>query len=193
MKTTSKTISLRKGAILAYFLFYSFTSQLLAQSFSFSAGPNLSVQRDAHATAMLPNGKILVIGGSNGEVTTVVYYKSCSLYNPETNAFETVFALGYQQVCIVGSDCNELTTTIVADAFSALQTNDFVIGPSTDGGYYLLGMQQLLHPLFININWSTDVVLSQTIHAIHNAEKSYFLLPALTDIDEEVSVPAEWL
>ena len=115
------------------------------------------------------------------------------LGNRITHAFEIVFTLGYQQVCIVGSDCNELTNTIITNAFAALQTNDFVIGPSTDGGYYLLGMQQLLHPLFINIHWSTDVVLSQTIHAIHNAEKTYFLLPALTDIDEEVNVPAEWL
>jgi rSAM/selenodomain-associated transferase 1 len=101
------------------------------------------------------------------------------------NAFELLFSKGYQKLCIIGSDCMGLTSNHIEDAFAALDMNDMVIGPSTDGGYYLLGMKELFTELFSNKLWSTDSVLPETIKNIKSAGKTFHLLRALTDIDTE--------
>jgi len=60
-----------------------------------------------------------------------------------------------------------------------------VIGPATDGGYYLLGMKKVYPYLFQNMKWSTDKILQQTIDLCNIHQLSYFLLPELSDIDEK--------
>ena len=67
------------------------------------------------------------------------------------------------------------------EAFSALNTNDFVIGPAEDGGYYLLGMRSLKAELFQNKNWGTSSVLKDTLSNLKN-EKLH-LLQQKNDID----------
>ena len=98
-------------------------------------------------------------------------------------AFFDLFQQGYSKVIIIGSDCPELTSFIIEDAFDKLYTSDVVIGPSTDGGYYLLGLTKLVPPLFTNKQWSTDTVLADTINDIDHLRKSYSLLTELSDID----------
>ncbi len=100
-------------------------------------------------------------------------------------AFEHGFAQGYQRVCIIGSDCYELTTAILKQAFEQLDTYDLVIGPSTDGGYYLLGMNRLYPTLFENKTWSTDTVAAATLQDARSLQLRWFELPTLTDVDEE--------
>lgn len=84
---------------------------------------------------------------------------------------------------IIGSDCPELTPAILHEAQDALQQHDFVIGPATDGGYYLLGMNHLDTTLFQNMPWSTDQVFEETIRRIETSNSSYHVLPTLSDID----------
>ena len=100
------------------------------------------------------------------------------------NAFRTILALNYDKVLIIGTDCYALENKHLEQAFEALNQNEIVIGPSNDGGYYLLGMKQLFSPLFENKMWSTPEVFPATIHDCKNADKSFSLLPILTDIDE---------
>ena len=100
-------------------------------------------------------------------------------------AFEQAFAVGFEQVCIMGSDCYELTEAIILQAFEKLERNDVVIGPAEDGGYYLLGMKELHHSFFTGKNWSTDSVLSDTLDNIKAKGQTVALLPQLTDVDEE--------
>lgn len=100
-------------------------------------------------------------------------------------AFKERLESGYKKVCIIGSDCYELTTEIIEQAFVELEQHDVVIGPSTDGGYYLLGMKKLYPDLFRNKNWSTARVLEQTIESIKKEGLSCYILPELTDVDEE--------
>ncbi|WKN32770.1 TIGR04282 family arsenosugar biosynthesis glycosyltransferase [Porifericola rhodea] len=100
-------------------------------------------------------------------------------------AFAERFEAGYQKVCIIGSDCYQLSTEIVEQAFAALETQDVVIGPSTDGGYYLLGMNKLHAALFQDKAWSTDKVLEQTIDTARQHKLSCFILPELSDVDRE--------
>ncbi len=99
--------------------------------------------------------------------------------------FEERFEAGHQKVCIIGSDCYQLTSEIIEKAFAALIQHDVVIGPSTDGGYYLLGMKKLHVALFQNKSWSTSSVTEETVEVIKKEGLSCFLLPELTDVDEE--------
>ncbi len=105
------------------------------------------------------------------------------------NAFELVFNLGYDKVIIIGSDCYELTTQILEEAFDELIIADAVIGPCNDGGYYLLGMKQLVLDLFTNIEWSTDAVLPTTIQKFKDLQLQYGMLPTLNDVDDEGTLP----
>lgn len=100
-------------------------------------------------------------------------------------AFQERFAAGYQQVCIIGSDCYQLNSTILEQAFEELRQHDVVIGPSTDGGYYLLGMKKPIPQLFQHKPWSTAQVLEETVAEIKRQQLSCFLLPELTDVDRE--------
>ena len=102
------------------------------------------------------------------------------------NAFVEVLETNENAV-IIGSDCPTLTVEILESAFEKLKTHDFVIGPSTDGGYYLLGFgkNNLTGFVFKNMDWSTDKVLSTTLLRIKKQTKLVFLLPELTDVDEE--------
>lgn len=86
------------------------------------------------------------------------------------------------KVCIIGSDIPDLSLNILNLAFTMLNSKDVVIGPSKDGGYYLLGMKQF-HKLFEDIEWSTNIVFQKTIQKIHENELSFDTLPMLADID----------
>ncbi len=101
------------------------------------------------------------------------------------NAFKRLFNAGYKNAIIIGTDCPGIDETILINAFLKLSQFDIIIGPAMDGGYYLLGMKQENSFLFQNIKWSTDVVLKQTIELCIMNHLSYFLLPELSDIDEE--------
>ncbi|MEX0904128.1 MAG: TIGR04282 family arsenosugar biosynthesis glycosyltransferase [Balneolaceae bacterium] len=99
------------------------------------------------------------------------------------NAFEHVFNEGYKHVVIIGSDCPELTPDILEEAFETLKVCDIVIGPSEDGGYYLLGMNQFISGFFTDINWSTNTVFDETIQTAAELDLHYRTLPVLNDID----------
>lgn len=101
------------------------------------------------------------------------------------NAFCWAFEQLYQQVVIIGSDCPELTTRIIHQAFDALATANVVIGPATDGGYYLLGLVKSIPELFINKAWSSPTVFNSTLADLHKLHKAYTLLPTLQDVDRE--------
>jgi uncharacterized protein len=98
-------------------------------------------------------------------------------------AFFELFQQGYSKIIIIGSDCPELTGFIIEDAFDKLDSSDVVIGPSSDGGYYLLGLTKLLPDLFKNKQWSTDTVLADTIQDTVSLRKSCSFLTELSDID----------
>lgn len=100
-------------------------------------------------------------------------------------AFDYLFSEGFTNVCIVGSDCYELTSDIIKQAFEQLKTNDVVIGPVLDGGYYLLGMNKMIPQLFINKTWSTDTVFSDTLEDAAKLNFTVHQLPMLSDIDNE--------
>jgi rSAM/selenodomain-associated transferase 1 len=104
-------------------------------------------------------------------------------------AFEWAFEKQYGQVVIIGSDCPQLTTAIIEQAFAQLDTSKVVLGPAADGGYYLLGMTTLVPRLFNNKNWSTVTVLSDTLADLQILQLSYSTLPTLHDVDHAEDLP----
>lgn len=108
------------------------------------------------------------------------------------SAFEECFNAGYTRVAIIGSDCYDLTTDIIEQAFAQLQHTDLVAGPAMDGGYYLLAMKQHNPDIFNLATWSTDDVLAATLKRCKAAGLSYYLLPTLSDVDEAADVNFEY-
>lgn len=98
-------------------------------------------------------------------------------------AFQAAFRAGMQRVVIVGIDCPELDGVILGKAFQELQQHDLVLGPATDGGYYLIGLRRLVPQLFQDIAWSTDRVWEQTIAIARQQKLSVGSLPPLDDVD----------
>lgn len=91
----------------------------------------------------------------------------------------------HEQIAIIGSDCPYLTSKKLEAAFAVLQKTEIVIGPSTDGGYYLLGMKKFHPELFENILWSTSSVFQKTIEIAEQNKWTIGVLEHLTDIDTE--------
>ena len=100
-------------------------------------------------------------------------------------AFSVLFEEGYDKIVIIGSDCFELSTEIIEQAFKMLNEKEVVIGPASDGGYYLLGMKKLWPFIFENKQWSTENVFQQTLLDLKKEGIPYSELITLADIDTE--------
>lgn len=107
-------------------------------------------------------------------------------------AFRAAFRDGAERVVIIGSDLPELSATLLRRAFAALESHPAVIGPARDGGYYLLGIRQMIHGLFDGIPWSTGEVLARTVERFGAAGIEPALLDTLSDVDEVDDLPAGW-
>jgi uncharacterized protein len=101
------------------------------------------------------------------------------------NAFLQGFKGGFNNIVIIGSDCYQLTTSILITAFEFLNNHQVVIGPTEDGGYYLLGMKQLHADLFHNKKWSTSLIFKSTFENIKALNLKFAVLETLIDVDEE--------
>jgi rSAM/selenodomain-associated transferase 1 len=99
------------------------------------------------------------------------------------NAFQHPFAAGYTKALLIGSDCPDISRTIVSRGFMLLDTHDIVLGPAHDGGYYLIGLRRPVPELFSCIEWGTECVLQQTLDKINALGLTVALLPELWDID----------
>ena len=104
-------------------------------------------------------------------------------------AFQTAFDGGVKAAVIIGTDCPELTAGILTKAFQSLQQTDLVVGPATDGGYYLIGLRRFEPELFKSIAWSTERVFQQTVDIANKLNLSLSCLPTLTDIDRPEDLP----
>lgn len=98
-------------------------------------------------------------------------------------AFESAFQGGAVRAVIVGTDCPDLTAQLVAEAFDQLAHNDLVLGPATDGGYYLIGLRQPVPELFARIPWGSGAVLEETLRVAEATNLSTALLQPLCDVD----------
>jgi len=96
-------------------------------------------------------------------------------------AFADRFNEGYERVVIIGGDSPTLPKGYIETAFDC--DRDVVLGPSTDGGYYLIGMNRRVVDIFEGVNWGTERVLSQTLDRIRERAVTLELLPVWYDVD----------
>lgn len=96
---------------------------------------------------------------------------------------EHAFDTGAERVVIIGSDSPLLPLEYLERAFVMLRDRDVVLGPATDGGYYLVGLSRRLPILFDRIDWSGPRVLADTIARVHEASATLALLPPWSDVD----------
>ena len=99
-----------------------------------------------------------------------------------SNAIEYAIEEGFKKVLIVGSDSPDLPAEYIREGIKALDTKDMVIGPSVDGGYYLIGGKVIL-PVFDDIPWSSSDVFKITLERAMKFGISYSVLPEWYDID----------
>lgn len=117
-----------------------------------------------------------------------VFIKKQQLQTPDLglrmyHAFSEVLQ-NHDKAVIIGSDCPTITPELIEEAFEQLNHYDVVIGPATDGGYYLLALKQAEKNLFEHKEWSTSLVLKNTRSDLERLNMSYHLLPRQTDVDD---------
>ena len=101
------------------------------------------------------------------------------------SAFQCAFKAGAKRVVIIGSDCPAVRAGDIRDAWNSLLEHDVVLGPASDGGYWLIGLRRPRPHLLENIPWSTERVFAETLTRIHRSGLSAQLLRELTDVDTE--------
>jgi rSAM/selenodomain-associated transferase 1 len=99
------------------------------------------------------------------------------------NAFQTIFSRGYEKIVLIGSDLTSITNDIIRQALQGLVTYDCIIGPSKDGGYYLIALSCLHSEIFGDLPWSTSHVLEKTSELLNTMQLTYKLLAEFEDID----------
>lgn len=118
----------------------------------------------------------------------IAFQKGNDLGEKLLNSFASAFDSGYEKICVIGSDSPDLPPEIIMSAFDALETGGAVIGPTEDGGYYLIGLSAPAPQIFAGIPWSTDKVYEKTIYICETAGIATALLGEWRDIDDVYDV-----
>jgi hypothetical protein len=107
-----------------------------------------------------------------------------------TAATDDLLQLGFDSVCLIDSDSPTVPSAAFAQAVEILSqpTDCVVLGPSDDGGYYLIGLKKTHRRLFEEIEWSTERVLEQTIAAAREIDLPVHLLPTWYDVDDRATL-----
>jgi uncharacterized protein len=108
------------------------------------------------------------------------------------HAFETIFRQGYHEVVMIGTDCPDLSAAILQYSFCEFEKCDVVIGPASDGGYYLIGMNAFHRNLLENMPWSTNQLLECSIIAARKSGLGVITLQTMNDVDEAVDLPGRY-
>jgi hypothetical protein len=99
------------------------------------------------------------------------------------HAFSDAFAQGVNRVVIMGTDCPGITAARVDSAFDLLGRFDVVLGPATDGGYYLIGLRHPAPQLFVDMPWGTAEVKAETLARADASGLEVVCLESLGDVD----------
>ena len=137
--------------------------------------------------------QIYYCGGSQQEMADWLG-RNCTLCIQQGNdlgrrmehAFAQTIQQGAERILLIGADCPDINADIITSGLEKLNSHDLVLGPTADGGYYLIGLcapGNKTKILFNSINWGTDQVLEQTLIQARKGGLSCTLLPQLHDID----------
>jgi rSAM/selenodomain-associated transferase 1 len=99
------------------------------------------------------------------------------------HAFAYAFTTGAEKAAVVGSDCIEIGPGTFTETERALETHECAIGPTFDGGYYLLALKRPCPSLFVNMAWSTETVFEETLARARAAGLTVHELARRYDVD----------
>jgi len=100
------------------------------------------------------------------------------------DAFSRYFSRGYRSICAIGTDCPAISSCDITKAFTELEKGTHaVLGPASDGGYYLIGLDQNALSVFQATQWSQAGLLKETMSILQKEKQSFYLLRELSDID----------
>ncbi len=99
------------------------------------------------------------------------------------SSFDSAFLKGAGNVVIFGTDVPALSVNLLEEAFKKLESHDMVLGPSEDGGYYLIGFNRPFNGLFQGIAWGTHTVAADTLRLARQHHLAYDLIKRLKDVD----------
>ncbi|MEP3208447.1 MAG: DUF2064 domain-containing protein [Maribacter sp.] len=107
-----------------------------------------------------------------------------------TNAIKAIFDKGYEQIITIGNDTPQLKVSHIKEATKQLGANRLVLGPSTDGGFYLMGLHksQFEPEAFLQLAWQTSYLSKQLVHLLKQGSTKIFKLRTLCDIDTQADV-----
>lgn len=145
--------------------------------------------KDADIWVFFSDGFEEIDEGFQEHITAKMVQDGDDLGQRMQNAFATIFSMGYSNAVLMGTDCPEITPETIETALDSLEKHEVVVGPALDGGYYLIGMNNLYPQLFWQMPWSTENVFPLTLETIYQNNLSHYLLPVLSDIDTE----EDWL
>jgi rSAM/selenodomain-associated transferase 2/rSAM/selenodomain-associated transferase 1 len=150
----------------------------------------MSVHRVEHLIACEPPDACERVRTLAGGSVDVIAQRGDDLGQRLANVFEDTFRLGFESVIVIGSDLPDLPPRLIREAVSALRNHPsgLVLGPATDGGYYLIGMNRPHPRLFQDIEWSSVRVVEQTMEAANAIKLSVVLIDKWTDVDDVVNL-----
>jgi rSAM/selenodomain-associated transferase 1 len=101
------------------------------------------------------------------------------------HCFQNTFAQGFEKVIVIGSDSPDLPLSFYNKAIDKLDSYDAIIGPCTDGGYYLYGCKKntFISEMFSDIPWSTSKVFEKTMNVLIMKKLNIYQLPIWNDVD----------
>ena len=146
------------------------------------------VEANAHILCFAPSSSTTSMAEIAGPGWDLVPQANADLGERMATALRQSLESGANRVILTGTDIPSLPSAHLSQALDALGNHDVVLGPSTDGGYYLVGVSGDHPAIFHDIEWSTPHVFPQTIERIKAAELRLGLVPPWYDVDtpEEV-------
>lgn len=126
------------------------------------------------------------------ELAVPVDGESCWSFHPQGSGdlgqrmrrfFDRTFQQGYSRGMIIGTDSPTMPLKFVNQAYHLLRLHDVVLGPTEDGGYYLVAARNQVPEIFADISWSTDKVWQQTVAHLQQQHVNFAVLPTWYDVD----------
>ncbi len=132
-----------------------------------------------------PEGAKMSFAAWLGKHRAYIPQQGATLGKRLEGCFHYAFSQGFEQVIALGTDSPDLPAAFITEAFSQLETCDSVLGPSRDGGYYLIGFRKkgFLPEAFDGIDWSTERVFPETMEKLTRAGQTIHVLPSWSDVD----------
>lgn len=129
-----------------------------------------------------------------GDAVSCVRQGSGDIGERMAHAFRDAGDRGNTSIVVIGTDIPDITTALLERAFKTLYDDSIVLGPASDGGYYLIGLPRKVLAksaagLFSNIAWGTSMVLPETCRRLQEQGLDYTLLETLDDVDRPQDLP----